>query len=339
MNTMINLTKKPTNLFTPNPFNIFKLLSYYSDIDQSNSFLKMENKPVIDIIELFNMDKNGNRIFDYNEDTVLIREKNICLTNEEKVDKKLYFVKGVKLARPRNEINIMYCNPLSFLYMENHGASSAQLGIIIIFIDIIIEDFSRLFSIIKHDKIDEFIDGLKNIDIIEVQNMAKAVHDISLLIEYVYESNYDYGFYGQFDFEKKLETQYKLNDIIAARMLVIFFANHANNPNFRNIIKSAIASIAVLDKIEDVLFNNEYDIINNIENLDKPLPEDIIKKLYSKIKRDEDIHKEYMVSNDVVTDIIFDVMDNDFFNKGYHDQIMSILSYMKSKNMLIYQSL
>ena len=103
---MINLTKKPTNLFTPNPFNIFKLLSYYSDIDQSNSFLKMENKPIMDIVELFNMDKNGNRIFDYNEDTVLIREKNICLTNEEKVDKKLYFVKGVKLARPRNEINV-----------------------------------------------------------------------------------------------------------------------------------------------------------------------------------------------------------------------------------------
>ena len=160
MNTMINLTKKPTNLFTPNPFNIFKLLSYYSDIDQSNSFLKMENKPIMDIVELFNMDKNGNRIFDYNEDTVLIREKNICLTNEEKVDKKLYFVKGVKLARPRNEINVGYCNPLSFLYMENHGAASSQLGIIIIFIDIIIEDFSRLFSIIKHDKIDEFIDNI-----------------------------------------------------------------------------------------------------------------------------------------------------------------------------------
>ena len=53
----------------------------------------------------------------------------------------------------------------------------------------------------------------------------------------------------------------------------------------------------------------------------------------------KDIHKEYMVSNDVVTDIIFDVMDNDFFNKGYHDQMMSILSYIKSKNMLIYQSL
>ena len=49
MNTMINLTKKPTNLFTPNPFNIFKLLSYYSEIDQSNSFLKMENKPIMDI--------------------------------------------------------------------------------------------------------------------------------------------------------------------------------------------------------------------------------------------------------------------------------------------------
>lgn len=339
MNTMINLTKKPTNIFTPNPFNIFKLLSYYSDIDQSNSFLKMENKPIMDIVELFNMDKNGNRIFDYNEDTVLIREKNICLTNEEKVDKKLYFVKGVKLARPRNEINVGYFNPLSFIYMENHGASSSQLGIIIIFIDIIIEDFSRLFSIIKHDKIDEFIDNIKNREIVEVKNMAEAVHDISLLIEYVYESNYDYRFYGQFDSEKKLETEYKLNDIIAARMLVLFFANHASNPNFRNIIKSAIASIAVLDKIEDVLFNNEYDIINNIENLDKPLPEDIIKKLYSKIKKDEDIHKEYMVSNDVVTDIIFDVMDNDFFNKGYHDQIMSILSYLKSKNMLIYQSL
>ena len=154
MNTMINLTKKPTNLFTPNPFNIFKLLSYYSEIHQSNSFLKMENKPIMDIVELFNMDKNGNRIFDYNEDTVLIREKNICLTNEEKVDKKLYFVKGVKLARPRNEINVGCSNPLSFLYMENHGASSSQLGIIIIFIDIIIEDFSRLFTIIKHDKIE-----------------------------------------------------------------------------------------------------------------------------------------------------------------------------------------
>lgn len=334
MNTMINLTKKPTNLFTPNPFNIFKLLSYYSDIDQSNSFLKMENKPIMDIVELFNMDKNGNRIFDYNEDTVLIREKNICLTNEEKVDKKLYFVKGVKLARPRNEINVG-CNPLSFLYMENHGASSAQLGIIIIFIDIIIEDFSRLFSIIKHDKIDEFIDGLKNIDIIEVQNMAKAVHDISLLIEYVYESNYDYGFYGQFDSEKKLETQYKLNDIIAARMLLLFFANHASNPNFRNIIKSAIASIAILDKVEDVIFQKDYSL-NNIEGF---VPENILNEFYSQLKRNEDIHKEYMVSNDVVTDIIFDVMDNDFFNKGYHDQMMSILSYMKSKNMLIYQSL
>lgn len=336
MNTMINFTKKPTNLFTPNPFNIFKLLSYYSEIDQSNSFLKMENKPIMDIVELFNMDKNGNSIFDYNEDTVLIREKNICLTNEEKVDKKLYFVKGVKLARPRNEINVGCSNPLSFLYMENHGASSAQLGIIIIFIDIIIEDFSRLFSIIKHDKIDEFIDNIKNSDIVEVKNMAEAVHDISLLIEYVYESNYDYGFYGQFDSEKKLETQYKLNDIIAARMLVIFFANYAHIPNFRNIIKSAIASIAILDKIDDVLFQYDYDIN---ENLDKPLTEDILKKLYSKIKKDEDIYKEYMVSNDVVTDIIFDVMDNDFFNKGYHDQIMSILSYMKSKNMLIYQSL
>ena len=264
MNTMINFTKKPTNLFTPNPFNIFKLLSYYSDIDQSNSFLKMENKPIMDIVELFNMDKNGNRIFDYNEDTVLIREKNICLTNEEKVDKKLYFVKGVKLARPRNEINVGYFNPLSFLYMENHGASSSQLGIIIIFIDIIIEDFSRLFTIIKHDKIDEFIDNIKNREIVEVKNMAEAVHDISLLIEYVYESNYDYRFYGQFDSEKKLETEYKLNDIIAARMLVIFFANYAHIPNFRNIIKSAIASIAVLDKIEDVLFNNEYDIINKL---------------------------------------------------------------------------
>ena len=336
MNTMINLTKKPTNLFTPNPFNIFKLLSYYSEIDQSNSFLRMENKPVIDIVELFNMDKNGNRIFDYNEDTVLIREKNICLTNEEKVDKKLYFVKGVKLARPRNEINVGCSNPLSFLYMENHGSSSAQLGIIIIFVDIIIEDFSRLFSIIKHDKIDEFIDNIKNSDIVEVKNMAEAVHDISLLIEYIYESNYDYGFYGQFDSEKKLETQYKLNDIIAARMLVIFFANYAHIPNFRNIIKSAIASIAILDKIDDVLFQNDYDINENLERL---IPEDILKKLYSKIKKDEDIHKEYMVSNDVVTDIIFDVMDNDFFNKGYHDQIMSILSYMKSKNMLIYQSL
>ena len=336
MNTMINFTKKPTNLFTPNPFNIFKLLSYYSEIDQSNSFLKMENKPIMDIVELFNMDKNGNRIFDYNEDTVLIREKNICLTNEEKVDKKLYFVKGVKLARPRNEINVGCSNPLSFLYMENHGSSSAQLGIIIIFVDIIIEDFSRLFSIIKHDKIDEFIDNIKNSDIVEVKNMAEAVHDISLLIEYIYESNYDYGFYGQFDSEKKLETQYKLNDIIAARMLVIFFANYAHIPNFRNIIKSAIASIAILDKIDDVLFQNDYDIN---ENLEKPLTEDILKKLYSKIKKDEDIHKEYMVSNDVVTDIIFDVMDNDFFNKGYHDQIMSILSYMKSKNMLIYQSL
>ena len=336
MNTMINFTKKPTNLFTPNPFNIFKLLSYYSEIDQSNSFLKMENKPIMDIVELFNMDKNGNRIFDYNEDTVLIREKNICLTNEEKVDKKLYFVKGVKLARPRNEINVGCSNPLSFLYMENHGSSSAQLGIIIIFIDIIIEDFSRLFSIIKHDKIDEFIDNIKNSDIVEVKNMARAVHDISLLIEYIYESNYDYGFYGQFDSEKKLETEYKLNDIIAARMLVIFFANYAHIPNFRNIIKSAIASIAVLDKIDDVLFQNDYDIN---ENLDKSIPEDILKKLYSKIKKDEDIYKEYMVSNDVVTDIIFDVMDNDFFNKGYHDQIMSVLSYLKSKNMLIYQSL
>ena len=336
MNTMINLTKKPTNLFTPNPFNIFKLLSYYSEIDQSNSFLKMENKPIMDIVELFNMDKNGNRIFDYNEDTVLIREKNICLTNEEKVDKKLYFVKGVKLARPRNEINVGCSNPLSFLYMENHGSSSAQLGIIIIFVDIIIEDFSRLFSIIKHDKIDEFIDNIKNSDIVEVKNMAEAVHDISLLIEYIYESNYDYGFYGQFDSEKKLETQYKLNDIIAARMLVIFFANYAHIPNFRNIIKSAIASIAILDKIDDVLFQNDYDINENLERL---IPEDILKKLYSKIKKDEDIHKEYMVSNDVVTDIIFDVMDNDFFNKGYHDQIMSILSYLKSKNMLIYQSL
>ena len=336
MNTMINLTKKPTNLFTPNPFNIFKLLSYYSEIDQSNSFLKMENKPIMDIVELFNMDKNGNRIFDYNEDTVLIREKNICLTNEEKVDKKLYFVKGVKLTRPRNEINVGCSNPLSFLYMENHGASSSQLGIIIIFIDIIIEDFSRLFSIIKHDKIDEFIDNIKNSDIVEVKNMAEAVHDISLLIEYIYESNYDYRFYGQFDSEKKLETQYKLNDIIAARMLVIFFANYAHIPNFRNIIKSAIASIAILDKIDDVLFQNDYDINENLERL---IPEDILKKLYSKIKKDEDIYKEYMVSNDVVTDIIFDVMDNEFFNKGYHDQIMSILSYLKSKNMLIYQSL
>ena len=335
MNTMINFTKKPTNLFTPNPFNIFKLLSYYSDIDQSNSFLKMENKPIMDIVELFNIDKNGNRIFDYNEDTVLIREKNICLTNEEKVDKKLYFVKGVKLARPRNEINVGYCNPLSFLYMDNHGASSSQLGIIIIFIDIIIEDFSRLFSIIKHDKIDEFIDGIKNIDIIEVQNMARAVHDISLLIEYIYESNYDYGFYGQFDSEKKLETQYKLNDIIAARMLLLFFANHASNPNFRNIIKSAIASISILDKVEDVIFQKDYSL-NNIEGF---VPEDILNEFYSQLKRNEDIHKEYMVSNDVVTDIIFDVMDNDFFNKGYHDQMMSILSYMKSKNMLIYQSL
>ena len=335
MNTMINLTKKPTNLFTPNPFNIFKLLSYYSDIDQSNSFLKMENKPVMDIVELFNMDKNGNRIFEYNEDTVLIREKNICLTNEEKVDKKLYFVKGVKLARPRNEINVGYCNPLSFLYMDNHGASSSQLGIIIIFIDIIIEDFSRLFSIIKHDKIDEFIDGIKNIDIIEVQNMARAVHDISLLIEYIYESNYDYRFYGQFDSEKKLETEYKLNDIIAARMLVIFFANYAHIPNFRNIIKSAIASVAVLDIVEDVIFQKDYSL-NNTEEL---VPQNILNEFYSQLKRNEDIHKEYMVSNDVVTDIIFDVMDNDFFNKGYHDQMMSILSYMKSKNMLIYQSL
>lgn len=336
MNTMINFTKKPTNLFTPNPFNIFKLLSYYSEIDQSNSFLKMENKPIMDIVELFNMDKNGNRIFDYNEDTVLIREKNICLTNEEKVDKKLYFVKGVKLSRPRNEINVGCSNPLSFLYMENHGSSSAQLGIIIIFVDIIIEDFSRLFSIIKHDKIDEFIDNIKNSDIVEVKNMAEAVHDISLLIEYIYESNYDYGFYGQFDSEKKLETQYKLNDIIAARMLVIFFANYAHIPNFRNIIKSAIASIAILDKIDDVLFQNDYDINENLERL---IPENILKEFYSKLNKDEDIHKEYIVSNDVVTDIIFDVMDNDFFNKGYHDQIMSILSYMKSKNMLIYQSL
>ena len=335
MNTMINLTKKPTNLFTPNPFNIFKLLSYYSDIDQSNSFLKMENKPIMDIVELFNMDKNGNRIFEYNEDTVLIREKNICLTNEEKVDKKLYFVKGVKLARPRNEINVGYCNPLSFLYMDNHGASSSQLGIIIIFIDIIIEDFSRLFSIIKHDKIDEFIDGIKNIDIIEVQNMARAVHDISLLIEYIYESNYDYGFYGQFDSEKKLETQYKLNDIIAARILLLFFAHYAHKPNFRNIIKSAIASIAILDKVEDVIFQKDY----RLSNTEGFVPEDIVNEFYSQLKRNEDIHKEYMVSNDVVTDIIFDVMDNDFFNKGYHDQIMSILSYLKSKNMLIYQSL
>ena len=335
MNTMINFTKKPTNLFTPNPFNIFKLLSYYSDIDQSNSFLKMENKPIMDIVELFNMDKNGNRIFDYNEDTVLIREKNICLTNEEKVDKKLYFVKGVKLARPRNEINVGYFNPLSFIYMENHGASSSQLGIIIIFIDIIIEDFSRLFSIIKHDKIDEFIDGIKNIDIIEVQNMARAVHDISLLIEYIYESNYDYGFYGQFDSEKKLETQYKLNDIIAARILLLFFAHYAHKPNFRNIIKSAIASIAILDKVEDVIFQKDY----RLSNTEGFVPEDILNEFYSQLKRNEDIHKEYMVSNDVVTDIIFDVMDNDFFNKGYHDQMMSILSYMKSKNMLIYQSL
>ena len=335
MNTMINLTKKPTNLFTPNPFNIFKLLSYYSDIDQSNSFLKMENKPIMDIVELFNMDKNGNRIFDYNEDTVLIREKNICLTNEEKVDKKLYFVKGVKLARPRNEINVGCSNPLSFLYMENHGASSSQLGIIIIFIDIIIEDFSRLFTIIKHDKIDEFIDNIKNSDIVEVKNMAEAVHDISLLIEYIYESNYDYRFYGQFDSEKKLETEYKLNDIIAARMLVIFFANYAHIPNFRNIIKSAIASIAILDIVEDVIFQKDYSL-NNTEEL---VPQNILNEFYSKIKKDEDIYKEYMVSNDVVTDIIFDVMDNDFFNKGYHDQIMSILSYLKSKNMLIYQCL
>ena len=335
MNTMINFTKKPTNLFTPNPFNIFKLLSYYSEIDQSNSFLKMENKPIMDIVELFNMDKNGNRIFDYNEDTVLIREKNICLTNEEKVDKKLYFVKGVKLARPRNEINVGCSNPLSFLYMENHGASSSQLGIIIIFIDIIIEDFSRLFTIIKHDKIDEFIDHIKNSDIVEVKNMAEAVHDISLLIEYIYESNYDYRFYGQFDSEKKLETEYKLNDIIAARMLVIFFANYAHIPNFRNIIKSAIASIAILDKVEDVIFQKDYSL-SNIEGF---VPENILNEFYSQLKRNEDIHKEYMVSNDVVTDIIFDVMDNDFFNKGYHDQMMSILSYMKSKNMLIYQSL
>ena len=335
MNTMINFTKKPTNLFTPNPFNIFKLLSYYSEIDQSNSFLKMENKPIMDIVELFNMDKNGNRIFDYNEDTVLIREKNICLTNEEKVDKKLYFVKGVKLARPRNEINVGCSNPLSFLYMENHGASSSQLGIIIIFIDIIIEDFSRLFTIIKHDKIDEFIDNIKNSDIVEVKNMAEAVHDISLLIEHIYESNYDYRFYGQFDSEKKLETEYKLNDIIAARMLVIFFANYAHIPNFRDIIKSAIASIAILDIVEDVIFQKDYSL-NNTEEL---VPQNILNELYSKIKKDEDIYKEYMVSNDLVTDIIFDVMDNDFFNKGYHDQIMSILSYLKSKNMLIYQCL
>ena len=335
MNTMINLTKKPTNLFTPNPFNIFKLLSYYSEIDQSNSFLKMENKPIMDIVELFNMDKNGNRIFDYNEDTVLIREKNICLTNEEKVDKKLYFVKGVKLARPRNEINVGCSNPLSFLYMENHGASSSQLGIIIIFIDIIIEDFSRLFTIIKHDKIDEFIDHIKNSDIVEVKNMAEAVHDISLLIEHIYESNYDYRFYGQFDSEKKLETEYKLNDIIAARMLVIFFANYAHIPNFRTIIKSAITYITILDIVEDVIFQKDYSL-NNTEEL---VPQNILNEFYSKIKKDEDIYKEYMVSNDVVTDIIFDVMDNDFFNKGYHDQIMSILSYLKSKNMLIYQCL
>ena len=335
MNTMINFTKKPTNLFTPNPFNIFKLLSYYSEIDQSNSFLKMENKPIMDIVELFNMDKNGNRIFDYNEDTVFIREKNICLTNEEKVDKKLYFVKGVKLARPRNEINVGCSNPLSFLYMENHGASSSQLGIIIIFIDIIIEDFSRLFTIIKHDKIDEYIDHIKNSDIVEVKNMAEAVHDIALLIEHIYESNYDYRFYGQFDSEKKLETEYKLNDIIAARMLVIFFANYAHIPNFRNIIKSAIASISILDKVEDVIFQKDY----SLSNTEGFVPENILNEFYSQLKRNEDIHKEYMVSNDVVTDIIFDVMDNDFFNKGYHDQMMSILSYMKSKNMLIYQSL
>ena len=165
--------------------------------------------------------------------------------------------------------------------------------------------------------------------------MAKAVHDISLLIEYIYESNYDYGFYGQFDFEKKLETQYKLNDIIAARMLLLFFAHYAHKPNFRNIIKSAIASIAILDKVEDVIFQKDYSL-SNVEGF---VPENILKEFYSQLNRNEDIHKEYMVSNDVVTDIIFDVMDNDFFNKGYHDQMMSILSYMKSKNMLFYQSL
>ena len=165
--------------------------------------------------------------------------------------------------------------------------------------------------------------------------MAEAVHDISLLIEHIYESNYDYRFYGQFDSEKKLETEYKLNDIIAARMLVIFFANYAHIPNFRNIIKSAIASVAVLDIVEDVIFQKDYSL-NNTEEL---VPQNILNEFYSKIKKDEDIYKEYMVSNDVVTDIIFDVMDNDFFNKGYHDQIMSILSYLKSKNMLIYQCL
>ena len=90
-----------------------------------------------------------------------------------------------------------------------------------------------------------------------------------------------------------------------------------------------------MDKVEDVIFQKDYSL-NNTEEL---VPQNILNEFYSKIKKDEDIYKEYMVSNDVVTDIIFDVMDNDFFNKGYHDQIMSILSYLKSKNMLIYQCL
>ena len=76
-----------------------------------------------------------------------------------------------------------------------------------------------------------------------------------------------------------------------------------------------------------------------MENLDEHLSKEILNELYSKIKEDEEIYKDYITSANVVTDIIFDVMDNDFFNKGYHDQIMSILSYLKSKNMLIYQCL
>lgn len=338
-NNTIVTTKKNTNLFEPNPFNIFKLLEYYSDINPNNAFIKMDNRPVLDIVDVFNTNDDGTPIYTYNEDDVMIRDKNICFTSDDKVDMKVYFIKGVHLAVPRHKLDIndgAFNAPVSYIKMNNSGSLSYRYGIILIFVDVIIEDFSRLYTIVKPDNMYEFIDNLTYKDVIEVRNMSRALRDMIFLIEDLYEASY------HFDIEINPETHEKttisIDDIIAAKFLLNFFSSYIEtNPNFRDIIKSAIGSVSMYDYLERA-FGEEYDDTSILEqNPEDLVPKQLIDAVYENIRpSDSCTFKDYEITTNLVTDLIFDVMDYDFFNKKYHDQIIVILKYVKSKNILRY---
>lgn len=337
-NNTIVTPKKNTNLFEPNPFNIFKLLEYYSDINPNNAFIKMDNRPVLDIVDVFNINDDGTPIYTYNEDEVLIRDKNICLTSDDKVDMKVYFIKGVHLAVPRHKIGICgggYGAPVSNIQMHNPGSLSYRHGIILVFVDIIIEDFTRLYTIVKPDNMYEFIDNLKYKDVIEVRNMSKALRDIISLIENLYEASYEFDI--EINKETHEKTSIKVDDIIAAKFLPNFFSSYIEtNPNFRDIIKSAIGSVSMYEYLARA-FREEYDTSILEQNPEELVPKKIIDYVYENtLSTDSCTFKDYDTTTNLVTDLIFDVMDYDFFNKKYHDQIMAILKHVKSKNILRY---